>query len=74
ALMEIELPASRLLPALFGFNAGVELGQLVIVALAWPLLSATARYSTDAHRRLAEAGSAAILALGVFWIVTRAFG
>ena len=36
-LLEAELPPDRLLAALFGFNAGVELGQVGLVALVWPL-------------------------------------
>lgn len=72
-LMELELPAARLLPALFGFNIGVELGQLVLVALAWPLLVWLARRFRPAHRLFAEAASAAIFGLGLFWLVGRNF-
>ena len=36
-LAELGLPQGQLLAALFGFNAGVELGQLVLVALFVPL-------------------------------------
>ena len=42
-LGELELPRERLVAALFGFNLGVELGQLVIVLALWPLLRALAR-------------------------------
>ena len=74
-LMEIELPAQRLLPALFGFNVGVELGQLTVVAVVWPLLRALARQAEGRwYRLLAEGGSAAICALGVYWVVTRNWG
>ena len=38
ALLEQELPRGQLVQALFGFNVGVELGQLAVVALLWPLL------------------------------------
>jgi hypothetical protein len=73
-LAEMTLPTDRLVPALFGFNVGVELGQLAVVAAVWPLLrwlGSTAR--TDWHRATAEIGSAAICGLGVFWLVTRSF-
>ncbi|TMA32577.1 MAG: HupE/UreJ family protein [Deltaproteobacteria bacterium] len=73
-LAEMELPTARLAPALFGFNVGVELGQLAAVALVWPVLRAIARASP--HRfapRVAELGSAAVCGLGLFWFVTRAF-
>jgi hypothetical protein len=71
-LAEMELPAGRLAAALFGFNAGVELGQLGVVVLMWPLLRALAR--TGWHARVAEVGSAAICGLGLYWFLTRAFG
>jgi hypothetical protein len=73
-LMEAELPTDRLVPALFGFNVGVELGQLSLVALAWPLLVGLARRREHWHWRLAEVGSTATLALGLYWVVTRTWG
>jgi hypothetical protein len=73
-LAEMDLPVGRLVPALFGFNAGVELGQLAAVALVWPALAAVARGS-PLHwaPRISVVGSAAICGLGLFWFVSRAF-
>ncbi len=74
ALQEIGLPDERLVPALLGFNLGVEAGQLAVVALA---LAAAAPL-----RRLLPAGllvpaaqgaAAALCGLGTFWFVSRAF-
>lgn len=73
-LAEIELPTERLAAALFGFNVGVELGQLACVGLLWPLLRALHRLRAGAHRWLVETASAAVCGLGLFWFVTRAFG
>lgn len=74
-LTAMELPTERLVSALFGFNAGVEIGQLAVVALAWPALQTIARWSPHVWRpRVAEAGSAAICGLGLFWFLARAFG
>jgi len=71
-LSEMDLPRSRLLPALFGFNAGVEIGQLGVVALVWPLLSALERVREGSlHRLAAEVGSAAICGFGLFLFLTR---
>ena len=42
-LLEAELPSERLARALFGFNAGVELGQVAAVLALWPLLQLAAR-------------------------------
>ena len=38
SLLTGRLPQELLLPALLGFNLGIEAGQLALVALAWPLL------------------------------------
>ena len=74
-LTELELPASRLVPALVGFNLGVEAGQLAVVALAWPLLRLLAGVADGRWARLVgEGGSAAICGLGLYWLVERAFG
>ena len=73
-LGELELPRERLVSALFGFNAGVELGQLAIVIAVWPLLRAVSKLRGGrAGVVVAEVGSAAVCALGVFWFVSRAY-
>ena len=74
-LTEMALPQERLVPALVGFNVGVELGQLGIVFLVWPLLYALERFRGEVPRRVvAEVGSAAVCAVGLFWFATRTFG
>jgi hypothetical protein len=73
-LAEMDLPRDRLVPALLGFNVGVELGQLAVVTLGWLALRAVDRRIPGARRRIAELGSAAICALGVYWFVTRGWG
>jgi hypothetical protein len=72
ALTEAALPADRLAQALFGFNFGVELGQLAIVALVWPLLQLALRRSEPARAGLVQLGSAPVLAAGVYWFASRA--
>jgi hypothetical protein len=72
-LIEAQLPQARLGQALFGFNAGVEIGQLAVVALLWPLLRLLAARRAAAHAALVDLASSAVLALGVFWFVSRAF-
>jgi hypothetical protein len=74
-LAELALPPGRVVPALLGFNLGVELGQLAIVAVAWPALLGLARAAGGRpHRAVAELGSAAVCGLGLFWFLTRTFG
>jgi HupE / UreJ protein len=70
ALRALDLPRALLAPSLLTFNLGVELGQLVIVALAWPLLRwlRGVRLMWPAGTRWA---SAAVAGLGVFWLLER---
>ena len=73
-LLEVGLPEERLLPALFGFNVGVEIGQLVIVAAAWGGALALRRVSPRTDFRLGtDALAGALCGLGVYWFVARAF-
>ncbi|MFQ5667808.1 MAG: HupE/UreJ family protein [Candidatus Binatia bacterium] len=74
-LLEANLSAGRLAQALFGFNLGVEIGQLAAVALLWPVLYIVGRPGHDRSRlAILEIGSAAVCGLGLFWFVTRAYG
>jgi hypothetical protein len=58
--------------ALTGFNAGVESGQLLIVAAFVPI--AFAVHATWLYRQLAvRAGSVAIAAIATVWTIERAF-
>ena len=45
ALSELDAQGAALLPLLAGFNIGVELAQLAIVALVLPLIYARARHA-----------------------------
>lgn len=74
-LMDMELPRSRLLPGLLGFNLGVEAGQLLVVAMAWPVLLVLGKLARGKARGfVAVWGSAALLAFGVFWMALRNWG
>jgi hypothetical protein len=70
ALGELEEGGTGLVPLLGGFNVGVELAQLALVALALPLLL-TVR-STDWYSRRAMPSVSCILAgIGVWWLIAR---
>ncbi len=74
-LMTMRLPTDRLVPALLGFNVGVEIGQLGIVAALWIVGTLVVRRLPAADYRLAtDAASAALCGLGLFWFVARAWG
>ncbi len=71
-LADLGLPQGALALALVGFNVGVELGQLAIVAAFLPLafwLRGTAFYRVG----IVTLGSLAIAALAAWWFVQRAF-
>ena len=73
-LVELALPTERLVPALVGFNLGVELGQIGIVLLAWPALAAAGRVVSIRGQRWArDAAIAGLCGLGCFWLIERAF-
>ena len=72
ALKDLGLPTGSLVLSLFGFNVGVEIGQLAIVALFLPI--AFALRETWAYRRaLLAGGSIAIATIAGVWLVERAF-
>jgi len=71
ALRELGLPTQGLLLSLFGFNAGVEIGQAVVVAMALPALALLR--DTRWERRMIWSSSLAILLVGVVLFVERAF-
>lgn len=74
-LLAVGVPADRLLPALFGFNAGVELGQLALVAGAWGASALLlARWPAFPRRLALDLASAALFALGLYWFVERTYG
>jgi hydrogenase/urease accessory protein HupE len=70
-LRAMDLPRHRLGWSLFFFNVGVELGQLVILLAVAPALAALRKRSERAARRLAVAGSIAVIVAGTFWFVER---
>ena len=71
-LLEQELARGQLVQALFGFNVGVEAGQLAIVFLAWPILQWLRR--RDLGRSLVDATSFVGAVVGSFALVARVFG
>jgi hypothetical protein len=70
-LKEMHLPTSGLAASLLFFNVGVEVGQIVIVALVIPLLWALGR--TPVYRTTIRLASLAIFSAGAFWFFQRAF-
>jgi HupE / UreJ protein len=71
ALRELGLPTHGLVLSLFGFNAGVELGQGLVVAVALPALALVR--NTRWEPRMVWGSSLAILLVGFVLFVERTF-
>jgi hypothetical protein len=69
-LIDLGLPQGALALSLFGFNLGVEIGQLCIVAVFLPL--AYILRGTWFYRRLLHNGSALIAVVALVWLAERA--
>lgn len=72
ALSRLDLPASALLVGLLGFNLGVELGQLTVIA-AGLLLTIWLRDPDRYRKTVVIPGSLAIAAMGAYWMIERVF-
>ena len=72
ALRDLGLPAGALGISLFGFNLGVEIGQLVIVSIFFPVAFAL-RFTLFYQRAVLRFGSGAIACVAVVWLIERAF-
>ncbi len=73
-LRDIGLPASGLALSLLSFNVGVELGQLVVVALCFPILTLIARSKEGYDRFVRVGGSCVLASLATFWFFERVLG
>jgi hypothetical protein len=71
ALKEVGLPRSEFATALVGFNAGVELGQLAVIAGAFLAVGYWYGERVWYRQRIVLPASACIACLGVFWTLQR---
>lgn len=72
-MSELPFRMMNLVKVLVGFNIGVELGQLAIVAIVFPVIFLLRKSSVYVPLIL-RGGSALIAAIACFWFVERAFG
>ncbi len=69
-LQGMDLENAGLILSLFSFNLGVEVGQIAIVVLAWPMLNSIAR--TKYKRTIVNGVSGVISIFGLIWFIQRA--
>jgi hydrogenase/urease accessory protein HupE len=74
ALTQLRLPRSEVIPALIGFNLGIELAQLAVIAAAYCMVVTWIRDKPWYRTRFVVPASVAIAATGLFWTVQRALG
>jgi hypothetical protein len=72
-LSDTEFRGTELALALAGFNAGVELGQLLVLALLLPLIALASARPAFARYGM-RAVSAGVAAMGALWFVVRVSG
>lgn len=70
-LKEMHLPRQSLIPSVLLFNAGVEVGQLAIITILYPLLRAMRRIGQ--HHRIEKGLSLLIAFFGAYWLLQRLF-
>lgn len=70
-LEEYGIPDGQFLPALVGFNIGVEVGQLIVIAIAFALVGYWFRHKSWYRPLIAIPASAAIAFIGAYWVVER---
>ena len=67
------LPEGQFIPALIGFNIGVEVGQLTVVAVAAILLTLPFGRFDWYRRAIAMPASIFIALVGAYWFIERVF-
>jgi hypothetical protein len=72
-LRDLGLPRGQLVPALLGFNLGVEAGQLIIVAPLFPLVF-WLQGRAAAYRRVRVGVNASVALVAAWWFVQRLVG
>ena len=71
-LADLALPGPALATALLGFNLGIELAQLALLALGWLVIARARRWAPAAAGLALDVAAALAMAPAVYWVVTRA--
>ena len=71
ALREIGMPENSFYTALFTFNAGVELGQIIIIVAAYCLIGKWFSQKTWYRIRIVIPASVVIAMIAIYWTIIR---
>ncbi|XEC97759.1 HupE/UreJ family protein [Paenibacillus tarimensis] len=71
-LENIAVPGPNLVLALLGFNLGVEIGQLLLIAMIVPVMLALRKFNPVSFRRVTVGVSAILFLCGLLWAIQRA--
>ena len=73
-LLEMRLPTERLVELLVGFNLGVEVGQLTLVFSLLGIVAVLAKARITLPRPIVvDVLSSGLVALGMYWFISRSF-
>ncbi len=72
-LGEFGLPQGQFIPALIGFNIGVELGQITVIAVAFAAVGFVFGHRDWYRSRIAIPASLMIASVGAWWFLERVF-
>lgn len=72
-LSEMRLDGNHLATSLLSFNIGIEIGQLIIVSVVFPILLWVKKLTFKPIKWVIPGTSVAILAFGLVWFFERAF-
>ena len=73
-LNEIGIIKANFLLALFGFNIGVELGQILVLSVLWYIYVHVKKNMKNIHfAEIRSLLSSILLAIGLYWFITRSF-
>jgi HupE / UreJ protein len=73
-LLEMRLPTGRLAELLVGFNIGVEIGQLLVVAVILTGIAVLQKLNLTLPRAITvDVMSAVLVGLGLYWFVSRGY-
>jgi len=73
SLKDLQLNIDNLVAVVFSFNAGVEIGQIIIVSIMLPIIYALSKLNYNLYKKVIVLTSGFTLILSLLWAVDRWF-